>query len=187
MEDNLESPSLVKDGPTPSPGSSAPRRPSQQPLSCTHCRQRKIKCDKIHPCTPCQKSSLNCIFLERVRHPKKRQNESKVANDELLRRVARMEELIGKMKDEGKDVNGLKTDKYGSASPESMQTKRELSEGAKSSNSNGSDVNRFIGSAYWRSLTNDKHVAQKGSDQEKGASEGATTDEVQDGVIGGRP
>jgi hypothetical protein len=28
---------------------------------------------------------------------------------------------------------------------------------------------------------------QKGSDQEKEASEGATTDEVQDGVIEGRP
>ncbi|MCJ1273533.1 hypothetical protein MMC21_001326 [Puttea exsequens] len=33
----------------------------------------------------------------------------------------------------------------------------------------------------------DKHVAQKGSDQEKGASEGATEDEVVDGVIDGRP
>jgi len=33
----------------------------------------------------------------------------------------------------------------------------------------------------------DKHVVQKGSDHEKEASEGATTDEVQDGVIEGRP
>ena len=32
----------------------------------------------------------------------------------------------------------------------------------------------------------DKHVKQKGSDQEKGASEGATEDEVVDGVVGGR-
>lgn len=32
----------------------------------------------------------------------------------------------------------------------------------------------------------DKHVRQKGSDQEKGASEGATEDEVVDGVVGGR-
>lgn len=33
----------------------------------------------------------------------------------------------------------------------------------------------------------DKHVMQKGSDQEQGASEGAMEDEVEDGVIGGRP
>jgi len=32
----------------------------------------------------------------------------------------------------------------------------------------------------------DKHVSQKGSDQEKGASDGATEDEVVDGVVGGR-
>ena len=32
----------------------------------------------------------------------------------------------------------------------------------------------------------DKHVVQKGSDQEKGASEGAEEDEVVDGVVGGR-
>ncbi|CAD6571185.1 MAG: hypothetical protein ASARMPREDX12_006497 [Alectoria sarmentosa] len=32
----------------------------------------------------------------------------------------------------------------------------------------------------------DKHVKQKGSDQEKGASEGAIEDKVVDGVIGGR-
>ncbi|KAL9131065.1 MAG: hypothetical protein Q9217_000888 [Psora testacea] len=32
----------------------------------------------------------------------------------------------------------------------------------------------------------DKHVAQKGSDQEKGASEGPGEDEVVDGVVGGR-
>ena len=31
----------------------------------------------------------------------------------------------------------------------------------------------------------DKHVRQKGSDQDKGASEGATEDEVVDGVVGG--
>ncbi|KAL2042858.1 hypothetical protein N7G274_004618 [Stereocaulon virgatum] len=32
----------------------------------------------------------------------------------------------------------------------------------------------------------DKHVRQKGSDQEKGASEGPEEDEVVDGVVGGR-
>ncbi|KAL6718137.1 hypothetical protein ACLMJK_004224 [Lecanora helva] len=32
----------------------------------------------------------------------------------------------------------------------------------------------------------DKHVRQKGSDMEQGASEGATEDEVIDGVVGGR-
>ena len=33
----------------------------------------------------------------------------------------------------------------------------------------------------------DKYVVQKGSDQGKEASKGATTDKVRDGVVGGRP
>ena len=36
------------------------------------------------------------------------------------------------------------------------------------------------------SIRYDKHVAQKGSDQEKGASEGGEEDPVIEGVIGGR-
>ena len=52
-----------------------------------------------------------------------------------------------------------------------------------------------IGSKRLHNITNpdiskgsqryDKHVSQKGSDQEKGASEGAQEDEVVDGVVGG--
>ncbi|KAF6217786.1 hypothetical protein HO133_006613 [Letharia lupina] len=45
------------------------------------------------------------------------------------------------------------------------------------------DVNQDLSKGHQRY---DKHVKQKGSDQEKGASEGATEDEVVDGVIGGR-
>ena len=46
--------------------------PTRQVLSCTSCRQRKVKCDKISPCNPCQKTGLECIFpVRRVRASKK--------------------------------------------------------------------------------------------------------------------
>lgn len=45
------------------------------------------------------------------------------------------------------------------------------------------DVNQDLSKGHQRY---DKHVRQKGSDQEKGASEGPMEDEVVDGVIGGR-
>ena len=45
------------------------------------------------------------------------------------------------------------------------------------------DVNQDLSKGHQRY---DKHVRQKGSDQEKGASEGAAEDEVIDGVVGGR-
>lgn len=80
----------------------------QHSLSCTHCRQRKIKCDKVHPCSPCSRSGLACVFPERVRHPKKKSGKSKAENDELVRRLSRMDELIERMKVNGKDIHGNK-------------------------------------------------------------------------------
>jgi len=31
--------------------------------SCLECRRRKLKCDKLHPCTNCSKFSRDCLFL----------------------------------------------------------------------------------------------------------------------------
>lgn len=134
--------------------STLPRRTTQQPLSCIHCRQRKIKCDKTHPCTKCKRSGLDCVFPERVRHPKRRRDGSK-ANNELLHRLGRMEELIEKMKTEGKDMDGNKIGSFGPASPETPDSKGSMSDGTRSSQETGIDVSRFIGSAFWRSLTNE--------------------------------
>ena len=151
MADNSRSPSAGQPtGPTASPASSGQHRPSQQSLSCTYCRQRKIKCDKVHPCSPCQKSSLNCVFPERVRHPKKRRNEAKAANEELLRRLGRMEELIERMKDEGQELQGDKADVLSPADSVATQDT-----GPKTSEAVHTDVDRYIGGAYWRSLTNE--------------------------------
>lgn len=31
--------------------------------SCLECRRRKLKCDKLHPCTNCAKFARDCVFL----------------------------------------------------------------------------------------------------------------------------
>lgn len=31
--------------------------------SCLECRRRKLKCDKLNPCTNCSKFSRDCVFL----------------------------------------------------------------------------------------------------------------------------
>lgn len=146
-----------------SPGSGQ-RNPAQLPLSCTHCRQRKIKCDKKYPCSPCSRSNLNCVFPERARHPKKKSASSKATNDELMRRLGRMEELIGKMKTEGRDVNGKKLVEDGSTRSTSPDTSisRRTSE-ARSPSSNDPEpaedgMNRFIGTYFWRSLSTEVSV-----------------------------
>ena len=69
-----------------------------------------------------------------------------------------MEELIEKMKVEGKDVNGKKLVEDGSTSPDTSRS-RHTSE-ARSPGSNGPDhaedgMNRYIGTHFWRSLSSE--------------------------------
>ncbi|KAI2717866.1 transcriptional regulator family: Fungal Specific TF [Penicillium roqueforti] len=73
--------------------SSAPR----VRLTCEACRQRKVKCDKLSPCTSCQRLGLVCIPVERARLPRgrARKPERIVGSDkELSERVARLEKLL---------------------------------------------------------------------------------------------
>lgn len=67
-----------------------------KPLSCVSCRQRKVKCNKVRPCTPCQKSGLSCVFPSRVRVPRNKQG-SQTRDTELLRRISRLESLVSKV------------------------------------------------------------------------------------------
>lgn len=61
---------------------------TNRPLSCHHCRKRKVACDKLLPCQPCRHSGLTCVF------PSGRKQTSRTDNSELLRRISRLEQLI---------------------------------------------------------------------------------------------
>ncbi|KAJ5129586.1 Transcription factor [Penicillium bovifimosum] len=67
-------------------------------LMCEACRQRKVKCDKLSPCTSCQKLGFLCVPVERARLPRGRTRkaaERPVGSDkELSDRVARLEKLL---------------------------------------------------------------------------------------------
>ncbi|KAF5003769.1 hypothetical protein FDECE_9699 [Fusarium decemcellulare] len=60
-------------------------------LSCSSCRTRKIKCDKVQPvCTQCSRFGLDCVFPSRKptrRAPRPRQSE-------LLDRISRLENIV---------------------------------------------------------------------------------------------
>lgn len=81
-----------------------PSAPKVQ-LSCEMCRQRKVKCDKLSPCTNCQRLGAVCIPVERARLPRGRFRKAKAADrtaesdaadatDELKGRMERLEGLI---------------------------------------------------------------------------------------------
>ncbi|RDW61401.1 hypothetical protein BP5796_11293 [Coleophoma crateriformis] len=70
---------------------------ASKPLSCTNCRQRKIKCDRTNPCRQCQAAGIECVTPTRVRAPRSsRQSKIAARDSELLRRVNRLESLLSK-------------------------------------------------------------------------------------------
>lgn len=58
-------------GMTPSPSQQQKNRPVPQ-LSCALCRDRKLKCDKLEPCSNCTSSGVACMPIYRPRLPRGR-------------------------------------------------------------------------------------------------------------------
>lgn len=59
--------------------------------SCTTCRKRKVRCDKRHPCSNCNKAGVECIFPGPGRAPRRSR---KPADAELLARLRRLEGVV---------------------------------------------------------------------------------------------
>ncbi|OJJ45455.1 hypothetical protein ASPZODRAFT_134109 [Penicilliopsis zonata CBS 506.65] len=70
-------------------------------LSCEACHQRKVKCDKLDPCTNCTKIGAVCVPVERTRLPRGRTqragNQASRSELELKERVSKLERLLRDM------------------------------------------------------------------------------------------
>ena len=142
-----------------------------KPLSCTSCRQRKVKCDKSDPCGACQRSSIGCVFPNRLRLPRGRQGGAKPKTAELANRLSRLESLIKKYEQAGngnildlpaEDPSSPATNQSSGSSPptsegqskdsvENMQpnkvtVKKEPAAG---------DTTRFLSSDFWTNLNDE--------------------------------
>ena len=73
---------------------------SINPRSCTTCRKRKVRCDKKHPCSNCNKAGIECIFPRPGRAPRR---SKKPPDSELLARLRRLEGVVQSL---GKGVDG---------------------------------------------------------------------------------
>lgn len=74
-------------------------------LSCEFCRHRKIKCDKLDPCTACQRAGVKCESIRRKRLPRGRHiaksavgrgrgSSSNTTRDALKEKIDRLEALV---------------------------------------------------------------------------------------------
>ncbi|KAL2069447.1 hypothetical protein VTL71DRAFT_14126 [Oculimacula yallundae] len=63
---------------------------SQRVLACILCQQRKVKCDRKHPCANCVKARAQCVPATQVTRQRKR----RFPERELLDRLRRYEDLM---------------------------------------------------------------------------------------------
>ncbi|KAL3429923.1 hypothetical protein BDV09DRAFT_202606 [Aspergillus tetrazonus] len=63
-------------------------------LTCETCKRRKVKCDKLRPCTNCCKAGIQCVPVERARLPRGRSAKKKKPSPDLTGRVSMLEGLI---------------------------------------------------------------------------------------------
>lgn len=64
------------------------------PRSCVTCRKRKVRCDKIHPCTNCSRAHIECVFPAPGRAPRKARKMVDGRDKELLERLRRLEGVV---------------------------------------------------------------------------------------------
>ncbi|KAL8913249.1 MAG: hypothetical protein Q9171_001896 [Xanthocarpia ochracea] len=65
--------------------------PQPNPRSCVTCRKRKVRCDKRHPCSNCNRAGIECVFPGPGRAPRRSR---KPLDAELLARLRRLEGVV---------------------------------------------------------------------------------------------
>ena len=70
--------------------------------SCTKCRQRKVRCDRRHPCVPCTRNQLECVFPTSGRMPRHNRPISGAQaplrkQTEVAGRLRRLEAMVGEL------------------------------------------------------------------------------------------
>ena len=63
--------------------------------NCVNCRRRKVRCDRRHPCAPCTRNKIECVFPVSGRIPRRGLNPSTQKQAELVGRLRRLEALVG--------------------------------------------------------------------------------------------
>lgn len=155
----------------PTVGTQRLRRAQSKPLSCSKCRQRKVKCDKSYPCNGCRRSGINCVYPVRQERFVGGKSKPRVRNTEVVHRLSRLESLLSKYESDAK-VKNMNIRFDGGASPSSpgphvpsiestphsqSTVPSTIARGNSADYADGSDNDSMdccLNSEFWSSLTN---------------------------------
>ena len=130
--------------------------------SCNLCRRRKVKCDRGNPCSHCLRSGVACVSSNLSRVPRGRQGGRRKPDAELLKRIAKLENLVKNLENdndgtipaaaapEAKDVQAAVGEiGVGSARPGQVKSSESTTSSPKD------NLDRYLGSSFWITLSDE--------------------------------
>jgi hypothetical protein len=158
-------------------------------LSCEFCRHRKIKCDKLDPCTACQRAGVKCESIRRKRLPRGRhitkstasatsRGSNNTTRDALAEKIDRLEALVNVALSEsdgkGESVTGETTS--------SATTEKGVSSNDNQDSSNGFEPGpNALASQFWAGVINEIRESRGfAADDTKGDDDEDDEDEDED-------
>lgn len=115
----VQGPDAVDDGP-PTSNPRPVRRRNRMITSCLECRRRKLKCDRLHPCTNCSRGKRDCLFLA-----PSLDSVARLKLTELKERVGSLERSLGEEVAAGTTANRGSSETSDSASDWNAAIKEE--------------------------------------------------------------
>ena len=134
--------------------------------SCDLCRRRKIKCDRGHPCSNCLRSGATCVSSTTSRVPRGRKGGRRKPDAELLKRIAKLENLVKNLESDNDGVPpAVKVPKAKDVQPTYREsdiknvTMRQAKSPESTHSSPKDNLDRYLGSSFWIALSDEVRLS----------------------------
>ena len=131
-------------------------------LACQACQRKKIKCDRFFPCGQCTRSNLSCV--PSTRKPRARHTGKRALDSELRNRISKLENLVESLSGDvapGSSHTDTPDKDEHDAEPTPEEPSRKSSVA----------VEKYMGSQFWSSLTNEVQALRDALEEDQGEGE----------------
>ncbi|KAJ5885107.1 hypothetical protein N7495_009617 [Penicillium taxi] len=157
--------------------------------SCTVCRSRKVRCDKLSPCTNCRRAGIPCVIPSSDRPPRWARRLQRPVTGDVMERLHHLENLVKELNGQLEQANSVKSPTALSSQPPRSSSQDQSSK-HRLVDSQSPDVqsqfgrlvikesnqSRYVGTGFW-SKVNDEIDQLKMSTREKLVEDSTSSEE----------
>lgn len=140
--------------------------------SCVVCRSRKVRCDKLSPCSNCRKANIPCVVPSNDRPPRWARRLERIADngqgvagqgaggsgtDQVMNRLRTLENLVKELSGQLEVANAAASRGASSDAPSPQDVVKDAA--SPSSTSTASDVQKHFGRMVIKDKNREKYVA----------------------------